>query len=132
MSKRNAILIAAVAVFLAAVLLMPSFTARAFAAAFTLLVAVFLLIKTLSIRSDSEDLSTNGLDDEATGEESPNEIFTLGKLFDATMTGMREGLLVVDSDMRVVASNPAAHRLFNLAGGKLNSQRLTQLTRNPA
>ena len=45
---------------------------------------------------------------------------------------MREGLLVVDNDMRVVASNPAAHRLFNLATGKLESQRLTELTRNPA
>jgi two-component system phosphate regulon sensor histidine kinase PhoR len=45
---------------------------------------------------------------------------------------MREGLLVVDSDMRVVASNPAAHRLFNLAAGKLESQRLTELTRNPS
>ncbi len=45
---------------------------------------------------------------------------------------MREGLLVVDSDLRVVASNPAAYRLFNLASGKLDSRRLTELTRNPA
>jgi len=45
---------------------------------------------------------------------------------------MREGLLVVDKDMRVVASNKAAHRLFNLSQGKLDSQRLTELTRNPA
>jgi two-component system phosphate regulon sensor histidine kinase PhoR len=48
------------------------------------------------------------------------------------MTGMREGLLVVDKDMRVVASNTAAHRLFNLSRGKLDGQRLTELTRNPA
>ena len=60
------------------------------------------------------------------------EIFALGKLFEATLDEMREGLLVVDNDMRVVASNPAAHRLFNLAIGKLKSQRLTELTRNPA
>ncbi|HTG86656.1 MAG TPA: ATP-binding protein, partial [Pyrinomonadaceae bacterium] len=45
---------------------------------------------------------------------------------------MREGLLVVDTDMRVVASNPAAHRLFNPSLPRLNSQRLTELTRNPA
>lgn len=45
---------------------------------------------------------------------------------------MREGLLVVDKDMRVVASNPAAHKLFNSSMAKLNSQRLTELTRNPA
>jgi two-component system phosphate regulon sensor histidine kinase PhoR len=48
------------------------------------------------------------------------------------MNGMREGLLVVDKDMRVVASNTAAHRLFNLSRGKLDAQRLTELTRNPA
>lgn len=60
------------------------------------------------------------------------EIFALGKLFEATLDEMREGLLVVDNQMRVVASNPAAHRLFNLSRGKLESQRLTELTRNPA
>jgi len=48
------------------------------------------------------------------------------------MTGMREGLLVVNRDMRVIASNPAAHRLFNPSVAALKSQRLTELTRNPA
>ncbi len=48
------------------------------------------------------------------------------------MTGMREGLLVVNKDMRVVASNPAAHKLFNPSVPALKSQRLTELTRNPA
>jgi two-component system phosphate regulon sensor histidine kinase PhoR len=48
------------------------------------------------------------------------------------MTGMREGLLVVDKDMRVVASNPAARKLFNPTLPALESQRLTELTRNPA
>jgi two-component system phosphate regulon sensor histidine kinase PhoR len=48
------------------------------------------------------------------------------------MSGMREGLLVVNRDMRVVASNPAAHKLFNPAVPALKSQRLTELTRNPA
>jgi two-component system, OmpR family, phosphate regulon sensor histidine kinase PhoR len=65
-------------------------------------------------------------------ETSPPQIFALGKLFEATLGGMREGLLVVDSDLRVVASNPAAHRLFNLTPGKLDSRRLTELTRNSA
>ena len=45
---------------------------------------------------------------------------------------MREGLLVIDADMRVVASNQAAHQLFTLYEGKLESQRLTELTRQPA
>jgi len=48
------------------------------------------------------------------------------------MTGMREGLLVVNKDMRVVASNPAARKLFNPSVATLQSQRLTELTRNPA
>lgn len=48
------------------------------------------------------------------------------------MTGMREGLLVVNRDMRVVASNPAARKLFNPSVATLQSQRLTELTRNPA
>jgi two-component system phosphate regulon sensor histidine kinase PhoR len=45
---------------------------------------------------------------------------------------MREGLLVVNKDMRVVASNPAAHKLFTPSVPTLKSQRLTELTRNPA
>jgi two-component system phosphate regulon sensor histidine kinase PhoR len=64
--------------------------------------------------------------------DQPTRIFALGKLFEATMGGMREGLLVVDSDMRVVASNPAAYQLFTLSEETLQSQRLTELTRNPA
>jgi len=60
------------------------------------------------------------------------ENFEVHSLLDATMTGMREGLLVVDKDMRVVASNPAARKLFNPTVPALESQRLTELTRNPA
>jgi two-component system phosphate regulon sensor histidine kinase PhoR len=61
-----------------------------------------------------------------------DEIFDARTLFAATRDGMREGLIVVNRDMRVVASNPAAHKLFSPSTGKLNSQRLTELTRNPA
>jgi two-component system phosphate regulon sensor histidine kinase PhoR len=131
-SKRNSNLIAGCAVLLAVLLLLPSFRARAFAAALTLMVAIFLLVKILSSRNNTKNPSVNRAGEESTGDESSTEIFALGKLFEATMSGMREGLLVVDRDMRVVASNPAAHRLFNASGGKLNSQRLTELTRNPA
>jgi len=60
------------------------------------------------------------------------ENFEVHSLLDATMSGMREGLLVVDKDMRVVASNPAAGKLFNPTVPALESQRLTELTRNPA
>jgi two-component system phosphate regulon sensor histidine kinase PhoR len=64
--------------------------------------------------------------------EETDETFAASLLFEATMSGMREGLLVVNKDMRVVASNPAAHKLFNASVTKLQSQRLTELTRNPA
>jgi two-component system phosphate regulon sensor histidine kinase PhoR len=60
------------------------------------------------------------------------ESLAVSSLLQATMTGMREGLLVVNKDMRVVASNAAAHKLFNPSVPALKSQRLTELTRNPA
>ena len=68
------------------------------------------------------------------GSEQSNspENLAVTSLLDATMTGMREGLLVVNRDMRVVASNPAARKLFNPSVATLQSQRLTELTRNPA
>ena len=64
--------------------------------------------------------------------EQTEALFATSTLFDATLSGMREGLLVVNKDMRVVASNPAAHKLFSASISKLKSQRLTELTRNPA
>jgi two-component system phosphate regulon sensor histidine kinase PhoR len=56
--------------------------------------------------------------------------FASQRVFEATMNGMREGLIVLDEDLRVVASNRAAHNLFPIAGGGFNSPRLTELTRN--
>jgi two-component system phosphate regulon sensor histidine kinase PhoR len=70
-------------------------------------------------------------EDDLNRTDSP-EVFAVGQLFEATMGGMREGLLVVNRDMRVVASNRAAYNLFNPGQPKLESQRLTELTRNPA
>ena len=53
-------------------------------------------------------------------------------LLDATVNEMREGLLVIDADMRVVASNRAARSLFSHVDDRINLRRLTELTRNPA
>jgi two-component system phosphate regulon sensor histidine kinase PhoR len=58
--------------------------------------------------------------------------FARGRLFEATLSGMREGLVVVDRDMRVVASNASARRLFNPPFSAIDRQSLMQLTRNPA
>jgi two-component system phosphate regulon sensor histidine kinase PhoR len=126
MSKRNVFLILACAVALVIALLLPSFTARAVAAGLVILVAIVLVIRAFQ---DSSLQATRV--DNNQGEENSEESFAFSKLFEATMSGMREGLLVVDKDMRVVASNAAAHRLFNPSAGKPNTQRLTELTRNP-
>jgi two-component system phosphate regulon sensor histidine kinase PhoR len=105
---------------------------RAIAAVVLLLAAGGWLIKAVSNKTSTEQSSSaDGVEDRS-DTEAPADTFALGKLFEATMNGMREGLLVVDRDMRVVASNAAAHRLFNLSRGKLDTQRLTELTRNPA
>jgi two-component system phosphate regulon sensor histidine kinase PhoR len=54
------------------------------------------------------------------------------ELLSATVNEMREGMLVIDSEMRVVASNRAAHNLFSNIEEPIDSRRLTELTRNPA
>ncbi|MGH9873906.1 MAG: sensor histidine kinase [Pyrinomonadaceae bacterium] len=131
MSKRNALIVVA-AVSLAVVLLLPSFALRAVFAGIVVLTAAVLIVKALSGKTSTELSEANGAGADANEEEAATDTFALGKLFEATMNGMREGLLVVDRDMRVVASNTAAHRLFNLSRGTLEAQRLTELTRNPA
>jgi PAS domain S-box-containing protein len=54
------------------------------------------------------------------------------KLLDATINEMREGLLVIDQEMRVIASNRAARNLFSQIESPIVTRRLTELTRNPA
>jgi two-component system phosphate regulon sensor histidine kinase PhoR len=130
MSNRNALLIAASSILLAILFLLRSFTARAVIASVLLLISVMLLVKVF-LSLDSAVPAPETAEADVSEEEQSAETFAFGKLFEATMTGMREGLLVVDKDMRVVASNVAAHKLFSATRGKLNTQRLTELTRNP-
>ncbi|HEV7473296.1 MAG TPA: ATP-binding protein [Pyrinomonadaceae bacterium] len=130
MSRRDNYLILVLGAGLPVIILLPSLTARTIAAMILGLGITLFLIKSRTNHTANEQAVDPGGD--SANEEPSQEIFALGKLFEATMTGMREGLLVVDKDMRVVASNTAAHRLFNLSRGKLDGQRLTELTRNPA
>jgi two-component system phosphate regulon sensor histidine kinase PhoR len=64
------------------------------------------------------------------------EIVPAGELVEAMMNSMREGMLVVDGDLRVAAANAAARAIFEVAeGGATTTQRrppLGELTRNPA
>jgi len=128
MTKRNALLISASAVAVAVALIVPSLAVRTIAAVAVVAIALALVIRAYRnshLASPAEDTSNSQ-------DNSQADSFAFSKLFEATMSGMREGLLVVDKDMRVVASNPAAHKLFNLSRGNLTEQRLTELTRNPA
>lgn len=127
MSRRSSLVLVAVCLGVAAVLLFLSFSLKALLAIVLALAAGYLIS-----RNPTRESSAESLGDTLTPEASQTKIFALGKLFEATLGGMREGLLVVDSDLRVVASNPAAHKLFNLASGNIDSRRLTELTRNPA
>ena len=123
MSKRQPILIAACIFLTTLALVVPSFSARLVLAGLTLLAAIVWFT-----RSASQDASNSEQIDQSQTPES----LAVSSLLQATMTGMREGLLVVNKDMRVVASNAAAHKLFNPSVAVLKSQRLTELTRNPA
>jgi two-component system, OmpR family, phosphate regulon sensor histidine kinase PhoR len=130
--KRYIVLIGASAISSAVFLLIPSFTVRAVVASFLAVVGLLLVIRTAFSKTPDQTRDATVSHTGATDEESSREIFALGELFKATMSGMREGLVVVDQDMRVVASNPAAHRLFNRSMGKLEAQSLTEITRSPA
>ena len=126
MSKRQTLFIAAGLILTSVFLVVSSSTARLGFALLILIATSVWLIKTFLTSSQSESSYINTADSDQTG--SP-EVFAVSQLFEATLGGMREGLLVVNKDMRVVAANRAAQRLFN---PKLESQRLTELTRNPA
>jgi len=127
--KRQSLLIAACIVLTALALVVPSIFARAVLGSLLLLAAAVWAISALTSRESTNQKSSSV---EGTDQGSPPEIFAVGSLLEATLSGMREGLLVVNRDMRVVASNRAATKLFNPSAPALKSQRLTELTRNPA
>ncbi len=131
MPKRHILLIAAGAVLASIFLLVPSFTARV-VFAFLILIGVALWLARVFLFRDPSDPSRPINSSGERDDQHQPEIFAAGALFEATMGGMREGLLVVNRDMRVVASNAAAFKLFNPSLARLESQRLTELTRNPA
>ena len=128
MPKRQIFFIASFGVVASLFLFIPSATLRALIAGALSVSVVAWLLLALARQGSTTNLPTtqDNRDDKLERE------FELVELFAATLAGMREGLLVVNKDMRVVASNPAAYKLFNPAIGKLETQRLTELTRNPA
>jgi two-component system phosphate regulon sensor histidine kinase PhoR len=125
--KQHSILVGACIVLTALALILPSFSLRLVFGGLLLLTAIAWLVATVKARESANSAAIERLD-----QSQPPEKFEVSSLLDATLSGMREGLLVVNKDMRVVASNPAAHKLFNPSVPALKSQRLTELTRNPA
>lgn len=73
-----------------------------------------------------------GLVIEGSDEERSKPSSFTAELLSAAVNEMREGMLVIDSEMRVIALNRAAHNLFSTVEGQINTRRLTELTRNPA
>ncbi len=124
--------LAACSALVAVFILSLSFSFSAFAIAALGFFAGYLLVKSRSGNQVRSAFNQNLQNADPASSTKATEIFALGRLFEATLDEMREGLLVVDADMRVVASNQAALRVFNRAPGKLKNQRLTELTRNPA
>lgn len=122
LDRRQTLLLTACVLLTAFSLLIQSVFIRLILALLLLLVTALWLILNRNQAQTPEAQDTDKTD----------ETFAVGALLEATMGGMREGLLVVNKDMRVVASNPAARTLFSASLAKLNSQRLTELTRNPA
>ncbi len=132
MSRQISFLLAGVTALLAVILIAKSRSLTMMLAVGLGFLAGYLTLKVLHARSGRLIDAVRSENASGPSDSRSTEIFALGKLFEATMGGMREGLLVVDSDMRVIASNPAAHRLFSFSRNNLESQRLTELTRNPA
>jgi two-component system phosphate regulon sensor histidine kinase PhoR len=127
--KRQSLLIAACIVLTALALVVPSFFARTALGGLLLLAAVVWAITALA---NSQSTNNKNISVEGSDQDGSSDNLAGSSLLEATLSGMREGLLVVDRDMRVVASNPAARKLFNPSAPALKSQRLTELTRNPA
>lgn len=128
-ARGRSILVAACVVLTILALVISSLSIRLLLAVLVLLTAaVWAVITFFNRHADTNASRSVQLQDRSQSPES----FAISSLFEATMGSMREGLLVVDKDMRVVASNRAAHRLFNPSLPRLDSQRLTELTRNPA
>jgi two-component system phosphate regulon sensor histidine kinase PhoR len=127
--KRQFLLIAACILLTALALVVPSSFARLVLGALMLLSA---LVWALTLLTTRQSINSRSASVESVDQVNSSETLAVSSLLEATMSGMREGLLVVNRDMRVVASNPAAHKLFNPAVPALKSQRVTELTRNPA
>ncbi len=108
------------------------------AAALCLLTALAgaFLSRFISHPADSSDQSTKnsssaGNAQTALGAREANKGVAPSELLDATMNSMREGVLILDRDMRILAANAAAHEMFVTSDARIESMLLAEVTRNP-
>ncbi|MEP6924565.1 MAG: ATP-binding protein [Pyrinomonadaceae bacterium] len=59
-----------------------------------------------------------------------SESFSQHALLTAMVSSLREGMIIVGEEMRVIGSNPAANLIFSHVELPLEGKRLTELTRN--
>ena len=102
---------------------------RALVLVVLVLIIGFSLGLLLGRRRESVTAGETALDTPSSG---LNSSHFSARFLDSALKEMREGLLVIDADMRVVASNRAARNLFSDLNDVIDSRRLTELTRNPA
>ena len=94
-------------------------------------VAVWLLTSDKKIKSNlvlAESVETAPEDQNLLRE----DVVSPTALLDATMNSMREGVVIVDQEMRIITLNSAANETFQGVDGKLDNLRLSELTRNPS
>src|SRR6266436_875259 len=97
-SKHHWFLLAAVIALTGVIFLTPALNARLALAILFAVLAGLLLSSWVRRREKQFGARSSGADangDRYSGDET-SHVFALGKLFEATMSGMREGLLVVD------------------------------------
>ena len=118
-------------ILLCAALLALAFYSPTLAICFAFGVGVGAIVHLLFTRTRENDTRAvvTATDD---GRETESPLLPASTLLQATMESMREGVLVVDRSMRVVAANRAAQALFSSPPGAVAERRLTEITRNPA
>ncbi|MBD0326292.1 MAG: PAS domain-containing protein [Pyrinomonadaceae bacterium] len=102
---------------------------------------VWLALKPNTAQTQEASITTAAIDEKASTMRAKRgsapataaDVISTSALLDATMSSMREGMLVVDEEMRIVASNRAARDIFAAAGSNiLEAKRLSEVTRQPA
>ncbi len=119
---------------LAALLVVPPWNLRTGLALLFSILAGIAFGRVFSHKSEADGMSLAVERSRSSGESlrAASNPVRASVLLEATMNSMREGMLVVDQGMRVVASNRAAREIFSHIEDPLEQKRLSEWTRNPS